>query len=64
MDHIEALLYEHAPRAWELWLNTLPDRDEVPGHTFSRRFERRMAQLLRRQRVCLCKRLCEYGNKM
>lgn len=49
MDHIEALLYEHAPRARELWLSTLPDRDEVPGHTFSRRFERRMAQLLRRQ---------------
>ena len=50
MDHIEALLYEHAPRARELWLSTLPDRDDVPEHTFSRRFERRMAKLLRRQR--------------
>ncbi|MBO5340665.1 MAG: DUF4367 domain-containing protein [Oscillospiraceae bacterium] len=50
MDHIEALLYEHAPRARELWLSTLPDRDDVPEHTFSRRFERRMALLLRRQR--------------
>jgi len=50
MDHIDSLLYEHAPRARELWLSTLPDRDDVPEHTFSRRFERRMAQLLRRQR--------------
>lgn len=50
MDHIETLLYEHAPRARELWLSTLPDRDDIPEHTFSRRFERRMALLLRRQR--------------
>ena len=50
MDQLDTLLYEYAPRARELWLDTLPGRDQVPEHTFSRRFVRRMEQLIRRQR--------------
>ncbi len=44
----EELLYENAPKARDLWLSTLPQKAEVPEHTFSEQFEKKMGRLLRR----------------
>lgn len=44
----EEMLYESAPKARDLWLSTLPQRADIPGHTFSKQFEKKMEKLLRR----------------
>jgi len=64
MDPMDAILYEHAAQAREIWLSLLPDEGELPAHRFSRRFERRMNLLIRQERwsprmrqvVLVCKR--------
>lgn len=50
MKLTDEMLYQYAGEARNLWLATLPQRDAVPEHTFSRRFERKMNRLLRQQR--------------
>lgn len=49
----DELLYQSAPLARELCHSTFPSKDEVPQHTFSRRFERKMNKLIRQQRRSL-----------
>ena len=44
----EELLYENAPKARDLWLGTMPQKADVPEHTFSEQFEKKMGRLLRR----------------
>lgn len=46
----EEMLYEHARKAEELWLNSLPSDDKIPEHRFSNKFERKMRKLIRSQR--------------
>lgn len=50
MKITEDMLYKSAPKAEELWLNSLPTDDEIPNHKFSRRFNRKMKKLIREQR--------------
>lgn len=49
MKITEEMLYEHAPKAEELWLDSLPLEGELPMHKFSGRFERKMKKLIRVQ---------------
>lgn len=44
----EEMLYENAPKARDIWLGTLPQKADVPEHTFSEQFEKKMDKLLRR----------------
>ena len=46
----EEMLYEHARKAEELWLNSLLSDDKIPEHRFSNKFERKMRKLIRSQR--------------
>ncbi len=48
MKLTDEMLFAAAPEARDLWLSTLPQREEVPTHRFSRRFEKAM-KLLRTQ---------------
>lgn len=50
MQITDELLYQHASQARDLWLDTLPQQDEIPAFTCSNRFQRRMNRLLRQQR--------------
>jgi len=45
----DEMLYKHAQRAEELWLNFLPPEDEIPEHKFSKNFEKKMKKLIRDQ---------------
>lgn len=44
----EEMLYENAPKARDIWRGTLPQKADVPEHTFSEQFEKKMDKLLRR----------------
>ena len=46
----EEMLYEHARKAEELWLNSHPSDDKIPEHRFSNKFDRKMRKLIRSQR--------------
>ena len=46
----DEILYSYASAARDLWLSTTPQKEQVPEHHFSMRFERRMKKLLREQR--------------
>ncbi len=50
MEITEEALYRYAPEAEKLWLGALPPDGQIPEHTFSRRFERKMKRLIREQR--------------
>lgn len=50
MKITEEMLYEHAPKAEELWRSLLPSEDELPEHEFSKKFERQIKKLIRAQR--------------
>lgn len=50
MEITEEMLYKCAPRAEKLWISTLPFDDQIPEHKFSRRFERKMKKLIRKQK--------------
>lgn len=50
MKLTEDMLQQHAAEARDLWLSTLPQEKEVPSHTFSRRFERKLRKLRAEQR--------------
>ena len=50
MKLTDELLEQHAAKARDLWLSTLPQQEEVPPHKFSRRFERKMRRLRAEQR--------------
>lgn len=50
MKLTDDMLYQYASEARDMWLATLPQREEVPEHTFSRRFQRKMKRLLKQQR--------------
>lgn len=50
MEITEEMLYEYAPKAEKLWLDSLPPDDQIPEHQFSRRFERKIKKLIRDQR--------------
>lgn len=50
MKLTEDMLRQHAAEARDLWLSTLPQEKEVPSHTFSRRFERKLRKLRAEQR--------------
>lgn len=53
MNITDAMLYEHAAEARDIWLDTLPADEEIPQHHFSNRFERKMKKLLKEQRHSL-----------
>lgn len=46
----DEMLYESAPKAAQLWLDSFPPESDIPQHKFSRRFERKMRKLVRDQR--------------
>lgn len=50
MKITDDMLYSSAPNAERLWLDTLPTREELPEHQFSKGFERKMNKLVRLQR--------------
>ena len=50
MQITDEMLYQHASQARDLWLDTLPQRDEIPDFPCSKQFQRKMDRLLRRQR--------------
>lgn len=49
MQITDEMLYQHAAQSRELWLDTLPQQDEIPAFTCSNRFQRKMNRLLRQQ---------------
>lgn len=50
MQVTDELLYRYAPMAENLWIGQLPSDDQIPEHTFSKRFEKRMRKLIKDQR--------------
>ncbi len=50
MQITDEMLYQHASQAREIWLNTLPQKDEIPAIACSNRFQWKMNRLLRQQR--------------
>lgn len=50
MNLTDEMLHQYAGEARDIWLSTLPHRNEVPEHPFSRRFIRKMNRLIREQR--------------
>lgn len=50
MKLTDDMLRQHAAEAREQWLSTLPQRDEVPEHEFSGKFNRKMNKLIKEQR--------------
>jgi len=50
MQITDELLYQYAPQAREIWLDVLPQQDEIPSFTCSNLFQRKMNRLLRQQR--------------
>lgn len=46
----DEMLYESAPKAAQLWLDSFPPLSDIPQHKFSRRFERKMQKLIRNQK--------------
>ena len=50
MKLTDEMLYQYAGEARDLWLSTLPQQGDVPVHSFSKRFHRKMNRLLRQQR--------------
>lgn len=50
MQVTDELLYRYAPMAENLWISQLPRDDQIPDHTFSKRFEKRMRKLIKTQR--------------
>lgn len=50
MQITDEMLYQYAPQAREIWLDTLPQKDEISLFTCSGRFRRKMERLLRQQR--------------
>lgn len=46
----DEMLYKNAARARDLWLDTLPRKEEIPEYVCSERFERQMSELLQQQR--------------
>ena len=45
----DEVLYEHAARARDIWLSTMPQKAAIPDHKFSTRFTRKMNKLLKEQ---------------
>lgn len=50
MQITDDVLYQHAAQAREIWLDALPQRDEIPNFSCSKQFQRKMDRLLRQQR--------------
>ena len=50
MQITDEMLYQCAPQAREIWLEVLPQQDEIPFFTCSNLFQRKMNRLLRQQR--------------
>lgn len=50
MKLTDEMLSQHAAEARDIWLATLPQREEIPEHRFSHRFTRAMNRLIREQR--------------
>lgn len=50
MTITDEMLYQSAPAAEQILLDSLPEGAGLPVHHFSKRFERRMKKLIRRQR--------------
>lgn len=46
----DAMLLEHAAKARDIWLNTLPADEDIPEIATSKAFERGMRKLIKRQR--------------
>lgn len=46
----DEMLFESAPKAEQLWLNSFPPESDIPQHEFSRRFVRKMQKLIRAQK--------------
>lgn len=44
----DEMLYAQAGNARDMWISTLPRKEDVPEHTFSEQFEKKMNKLLRR----------------
>jgi hypothetical protein len=49
MKITDDMLYSSAPNAERLWLDTLPTREELLEHQFSKGFEKKMKKLIRSQ---------------
>lgn len=45
MNITDEMLYQHAGEARDLWLSTLPQKDELPAVSYSSKFKRRMKAL-------------------
>lgn len=50
MEITDAMLFEHAAEARDIWLSTLPSDDEIPEIRCSKKFERKMQKLIKEQR--------------
>lgn len=50
MEITDAMLFEHAAEARDIWLSTLPSDDEIPEIQCSKKFERKMQKLIKEQR--------------
>lgn len=53
MQITDEMLYQHAEKAREIWLDALPQQDEIPAFPCSKSFQRKMSRLLRQQRRSL-----------
>ena len=50
MQITDEMLYQHAAQAREIWLDALPQKEEIPAFSCSKQFQRKMGRLLRQQR--------------
>lgn len=50
MQITDEMLYQHAAQAREIWLDALPQKEEIPAFSCSKSFQRKMGRLLRQQR--------------
>ncbi len=49
MQITDEMLFQHAAQAREIWLDTLPQKDDIPVFSCSRSFQRKMDRLLHKQ---------------
>lgn len=50
MKITDEMLFDHAAKARNIWLDTLPSDEDLPAVTFSKSFERKMRKLIKQQR--------------
>lgn len=50
MKITDEMLFEHAAKARNIWLSTLPDDEDIPDIPTSKKFEKKMQKLIKEQR--------------